>query len=412
MSDKTRKILSWILISFVVLTSFFTLPLQQIKNSAAKFVDNIHEFISDINNVFTINDNSSADHHIKNLTFLKEGDNFYALIEFNGIEASSVTSIEINDVTFTEIFLYPNINNAISVDITSIIEDGESTNINVSIIKTNNAEHISTLKTTFYKSVDYQLIQERQKSIVGISAAKFSFSRQISSTWGSGVIFSKKKFIKTNFWGQPYNEYEYLIITNYHVVENADTFDIHHGSYGNTLATFSGNNIKLLGVYTKHTDLAILRLTTRDGSLVPLDDEQFKTRTAVPVENGQIVFGIGSPYVNDKVMFNSYKIGLVERSDYVLGQLYDSELCKDGCHSIKTSVYQGEGSSGGGVFDFEGNLIGIHFAGNSEYRQSFEIPMELVFEAIDAILGDYELKRSLTTSFFIPLHNLTLQSFL
>lgn len=408
MNNKTRKILSWFLILFVVLISFFTIPFDKVKKSAADFIDNIHDFISDINNVFTINNNSSSDHHIKNISFLRDNDSYFAVIEFNGIEASSVTSIEINNITFTEFFILEDRTNTISVDISEIIGDDESTNISISLIETNKTIHISTLQTTFYKSVNYETILEKQKSVVGISSTKLGFATSVSSAWGSGVIFNKKKVIKTNFWGQKYEEYEYLIITNYHVVENADIFDIHYGYYGNSLANLANNNIELLGVYTKHTDLAILKLTTKDGSLVAIDDDQFLTRNPVPVENNQLVFAIGSPYVNDEVMFNSYKIGQVERINYNLGQLQDSDLCKDGCHSIKTSAYQGEGSSGGGVFDIDGNLIGIHFAGNSEYRVSFEIPLELVFEAMDVILANYQVKRSHVTSFFIPLHNLIL----
>lgn len=408
MSGKTRKILSWFLILFVVLISFLTIPLDKVKKTAGNFIDNIHDFISDINNVFTINDNSSSDHHIKNITFFNQNDSYFAIIEFNGIEATSIISIKINNITFREFSILDDYKNTISVDISELVDEDESTNINISIIKTNKTVYISTLQTTFYKAINYETILEKQKSIVGIESTRLGFSTNLSSSWGSGVIFNKKKVIKSNFWGQRYVEYEYLIITNYHVVENADIFDIHYGYYGNTLANLTNSNIELLGVYTKHTDLAILKLTTKDGSLVALDDEQFTTREPVAVKNNQLVFAIGSPYINDKPLFNSYKIGQVERINYNLGQLQDSDLCKEGCNSIKTSAYQGEGSSGGGVFDIDGNLIGIHFAGNSEYRISFEIPIELVFEAIDFILKDYQMKRSQATSFFIQLHTLIL----
>ncbi len=395
MKKNTNKIINLIIVVVLIGLLFTKLPFNNLKNATLRLIDNVSDFINNFSfNLFEV-DGDSSDNYINNITFEKIEDDYFAIIEFKKITTTDLEFIKINNVTFNTFILDPNNNKKVIVDITSLISNKDYTSIKITTIKAGRRIYESTLSTTYYKDVDYNMILNRQQSIVGISTSKSGLIFETSYTWGSGIIFNKKETTTTDFFGRPTTMYEYLILTNYHVIEDGVSFTVHYGTYGNEYPKGLNERIELLGYKKDNTDLAILKLTTKDGNLISLEDEQFTTKTAVPIKKDQLVFAIGSPSIDGSIKFNAYKVGTIISTETTVGRLKDSDLCIGGCLSVQTSTYQGEGSSGGAVFDLDGNLIGVHFAGNSEHKQSFEIPMEAVLSAIELILGpEYVLKNN------------------
>lgn len=409
MNDRTKKFLSWLMLVIVVGFVFVAMPYDKIKDVTNTLINNIDDFINNIDGAVTVNNNSSSDHHIKNTTFYKEDDIYYVEFSFYSINPSNVLGITINNKIFEEDTL-SYLDDILIVDISSLITDDEITPINVSVIYTkDNKQHISTLVTSYHKGVNYQTIEEKRLSLVGIKGQKNAFFNT-SSNWGSGVILSKKTVTKSGFFNE-FTMYEYIIVTNYHVIEGSSVFYIYNDSESDeypkrTPISHPNETVELIGTYTKNTDLAFLSLITFDDSLAPLDDKQFITKEAVSFDKNDTVFLIGSPVINDKTMFNSYKIGQITEVAKSITLIDSDELCKFGCEGIGNTAYLGKGSSGGGLFDISGNLIGINFAGDVDNAiEAFAIPIYIVLEAYE-IVNEYE-KRSLATSFFLILllHN-------
>lgn len=409
MSKNTKRILNWLITIFLILFILIKLPYGKIKDATNTLFNSIDEFIKNVGNVVSVQENSSFDHHIKNITFFIEDDKCYAAFEFYTINPLDVSIITINDEDYyVDSFSYQN--NFLVVDVSDLICENNITPLSVSKIYTkNHKEHISTLTTIFHKEINYQIIEQKKQSVVGIRTQKSAFFNT-SSTWGSGIILSKNTIIKSN-WFSEYTMYEYLIVTNSHVVEKGNVYYVYNKNENDEYPKKTGlykpnETVELLGHYTEDTDLAFLILTTYNDFLIPLDDEQFITNETVPIETNDTVFLIGSPFISDKPAFNSYKIGKIKETSAKI-ILADSDLCKTGCESIKTSAYLGEGSSGGGLFDINGNLIGINFAGSENHEEAFAIPIKIVIDAYLELLPQIQVKRSLATSFFLSkqLHN-------
>lgn len=231
---------------------------------------------------------------------------------------------------------------------------------------------------TIYKDIDFNTILEKEKSIVGVSLGR---------TWGSGIIIEKNKTTKTNIFGKEKSVYEYLILTAQHVVKRNLKISIH---YNNTYNTYG--DVKILGVYTDNSDLALLKLTTKDGSLIPLDDQQFINNESIDYNVGDTVFSIGSP-MNKKIAFNAVSSGVIINKNEQIMLKEERRL------AIKTTATLGSGSSGGALFDKNGNLIGLNFAGDSNNNYGFAVPIEIILQAKNIILT--------STSFHLISHKKT-----
>lgn len=414
MSNKNNKIINWILLTIIIILTLFSLPFDKVKTSALKFFDNIDNFITNIATDFSLTKNTSADHHISNISFTEDNDNYFAVLTFRSINIKNITSITINNIEFyANDFIYDD-NEKLTINISDIVSSNNSTIIKITSIKTSSKNHLSTLETTFYKSVNYEIIEQRKKSLVGVASRGSRFAHNPTNKWGSGIILTQNEVTKSGLFND-FTMYEYIIITNSHVVDKGDYFFIYYNDendeYPKSTKFFEPTEtVELLGIYTTNTDLAILKLTTFNGSLTPLNDEQFISQEATDIAVGDRVFLIGSPFINNTTLFNSYKIGYIKDTLKTIS-LANTDICSDGCYSIKSTAYLGEGSSGGALFDIDGNLIGVNFAGSEEYEEAFAIPIWQVFKALDEILGVNYIKRSQTTSFFMLPHIRHLQLF-
>ena len=313
-----------------------------------------------------------------------DGGQYVFSTTIKNVSKDELISITVEGVTYTE-FEVISSRTSIKVEfITDIpFEPGVANKkFTVNNIKytRNDTEHIlnSDIIGTAFKSIDLQIVATKKMSVVGIHNCNQVGLSISCSVWGSGVIFDRESREVTQGLNT-FTEYDYYIITNAHVARGGTIYKIYYNDAEYAIRA------TLVDTYTNDTDLAILKLTTTE-QLAVLIDEQFDTLVAKPVYIGQTVFAVGSPggYQN----FNTVLEGEVTELNVPVSLGGDSELCDNTCSSFQTNAALGSGSSGGAMFDSAGNLIGIHFAGNEENTVSSEIPLEKVFEAIEAILGN------------------------
>jgi len=146
------------------------------------------------------------------------------------------------------------------------------------------------------------------------------------------------------------------IITNYHVVDGAQSIEVRQGdrSWGATLAAFD----------PKH-DLALLKVAGFDGPKVPL-------RASSLVKVGDKVYAIGAP----RGLELSLSDGLIAalRPDKRDGR-------ETGASILQTTAPVSPGSSGGGLFDAQGRLVGVTtFVVEGGQNLNFAHPTEWIVE--------------------------------
>ncbi len=147
-----------------------------------------------------------------------------------------------------------------------------------------------------------------------------------------------------------------LILTNYHVVDNADKI---------TVRLLDGREFtgKVVGKDQK-TDIALVRINAQNLPVAPLGDSD-------RLEVGEWVMAIGNPFGLDSTVTS----GIVSAKDRQIGQgPYD--------HFIQTDASINPGNSGGPLIDLEGQVVGINSAIFSQSGGNigigFAIPINLV----------------------------------
>lgn len=180
------------------------------------------------------------------------------------------------------------------------------------------------------------IIENCKKSAVEINSTVSTqdiFGRKATAaSAGSGVIFDSKGYV----------------ITNAHVVENADSIEV-----------VDSNGVKhkaeLVGSDTRG-DIAVLKI---------LSDETFSAVTlgdSSQIKVGQSIFVIGNPLGTLGGSVTSGIISAVDRDVAVTGGYYQTLL--------QTDATINSGNSGGGLFDSQGRLIGIINAKDSGFTSS------------------------------------------
>lgn len=199
-------------------------------------------------------------------------------------------------------------------------------------------------------------VMNAQGSAVRIISRFLSFSG-VESSQGSGIIYHE-------------NESYYYLLTNHHVLvdekgKTATSYRI--------LDAYGGEHSATVIACSAEYDLGVLRfdkkLTAKELTPIPL-----AAKNAV---KGEVVFSIGTPE------------GLINAVTY--GKALETyDLTNDGLDIPVTAhiCFVDHGSSGGGLFNSDGELVGVNFAygENSEAstRYSFSIPVEYVVEFLAA----------------------------
>jgi S1-C subfamily serine protease len=143
-----------------------------------------------------------------------------------------------------------------------------------------------------------------------------------------------------------------LLITNCHVVENSSSLRISRGH-----KKWAARLVRAL----PNHDLCGLRPAQ-------LDLEPVSIRSSSSLETGESVYAIGSPEGLELTF-----------SQGVISALRET----DGVHMVQTSAPTSPGSSGGGLFDTEGNLVGITtFQLREGQSLNFAMPGEWVSDVL------------------------------
>ena len=195
-------------------------------------------------------------------------------------------------------------------------------------------------------------VKKAMPSTVTILASQTS-SLGISTSGGSGVIFSKDDNLGL-----------YYIVTCFHVIENMSDIKIVLSDEKTTY------NAQIVGGY-RDEDIAVLSIEATNLTPAVFFDDSAK------LVQGQDVFIIGNP----ASLPNSVSKGVISylnRSISTDGYIYQDVIQTD------TSV--NGGNSGGGMFDVNGNLIGIVNAKKvaTEYEGlGYAIPINTVVDVLN-----------------------------
>lgn len=376
---------------------------------ASNIKTSIHEFAMEVKQT----------PQVHSVQVIKKDNDFFLEIHFKYVTEDTLTNITVNTVTYTDYTYYYRDNQFVATFKIDVLFDEDSPSKNITLTRFTVKDDIIYTQQNIkvYKDIDPQLIALKKQSVVKLEIkGGSSFFPQVG--FGSGVLFKKEISAKKGLLGEIL--YDYFILTNYHVVSHSivngqflGDIKVHYGNYGNTYPKSYLDSTVLMGVYTEKTDLAIIKLTTADSNLVILEDDQFTTLTPATVTEGEPVFLIGSPHSTSLSTFNEISHGEILNVSSIVVLSDEPSLCVGGCPSIQTSAYLGQGSSGGGVFNGSGQLIGIHFAGNETYETSSELPMDFVLKAIKHILYNESAELNYLSSFFykykkgpnlVPLH--------
>ncbi len=140
-----------------------------------------------------------------------------------------------------------------------------------------------------------------------------------------------------------------LVVTNHHVVANRQSFTVRRGerSWSATLEAFD----------PKH-DLALLRVPDLDAPRVVV-------RATESVQVGERVYAVGAPHGLELSLSDGLVSALRER---------------DGAKVIQTTAPVSPGSSGGGLYDTSGRLIGVITFTRGGQNLNFAHPTEWIDE--------------------------------
>jgi 2-alkenal reductase len=174
------------------------------------------------------------------------------------------------------------------------------------------------------------------------------------------------------------------IITNYHVVENADEIEITFPEGTRTRGTVIGTDTD--------SDLAVIKVDVPSDVLHPLT-----LGNSSELQVGQFVIAIGNPFGYTQTMTT----GIVSAQ----GRMLDSLHSTDGGSSfaagdlIQTDAAINPGNSGGPLLDLNGEVIGINraiyadsssvFTGSASYSGvGFAIPIDIVKKVVPSLIND------------------------
>jgi serine protease DegQ len=178
-----------------------------------------------------------------------------------------------------------------------------------------------------------------------------------SSSLGSGVLVSP----------------EGIILTNHHVIHDADDIDV---------ALSDGRKVKAKIIGSDpETDIAVLKIDTKQ---LPTPIALGKLES---VHVGDVVLAIGNPF----------GVGQTVTSGIVSAMGRDHVGINTFENFIQTDAAINPGNSGGALIDTRGNLIGINTAIYSNNGGSmgigFAIPVNLVKQVMESIIGQGSVTR-------------------
>lgn len=210
------------------------------------------------------------------------------------------------------------------------------------------------------------IYQKRNRSIVNVDTVMvrqgpFPFSEQQGEGRGSGIVLTK----------------DGVILTNFHVVEDATTVTI-------TLFTGEAYSAAIIGK-DPNTDIALLKISAPEKDLFPVE---FGDSSQILI--GQVVYAIGNPFGIDRTLTR----GIVSN----LNRTIDSpQMFRQIKGVIQIDAAINPGNSGGALFDSRGRMIGMNTAIASRVGQSsgvgFATPVNTISRIANILLAEGEVVR-------------------
>ncbi len=174
------------------------------------------------------------------------------------------------------------------------------------------------------------------------------------------------------------------IITNYHVVENAQEIEVTFPEGTRERATVIGEDVD--------SDIAVILVDVDQNVLHPLT-----LGNSSNLEVGQFVIAIGNPYGYSGTMTT----GIISARGRILDSLRSSQTGSNYAAGdlLQTDAAINPGNSGGPLLDLSGNVIGINRAiyadsssilvGSASYSGiGFAIPIDIVKKVLPCLIAD------------------------
>ena len=198
----------------------------------------------------------------------------------------------------------------------------------------------------------------------------------VGSSLGSAVVIKRVNYKGTNIVEDPNDatKYEYYALTNKHVVEGVSRgISVYlNENYSEDAYTSSVEVVKK----SKSEDIALIKFTS--AILI----EPCKVNCSRNLMKGQIVLAIGSPHSLE--YYNTVTMGIISHPNRFV-----NEGTKQ-VNYIQHDAAINPGNSGGGLFDINGNLIGINTArieDEDDYIYGISLSLPLTKEIIEDEIG-------------------------
>ena len=219
------------------------------------------------------------------------------------------------------------------------------------------------------------LAKKLKPGVVNISTTQTANQLDAPNAFGQSDRFgapSPREQLKQRSLGSGFIiEPDGLILTNFHVVDNAEKI---------TVRLLDGRELagRVVGKDQK-TDIALVKISAQDLPVAPLGDSD-------RLEVGEWVMAIGNPFGLD----NTVTSGIVSAKDRQIGAgPYD--------HFIQTDASINPGNSGGPLVNLEGEVVGIDTAIFSQSGGNigigFAIPINLVKDLLPQLKNGGKIAR-------------------
>ena len=172
------------------------------------------------------------------------------------------------------------------------------------------------------------------------------------------------------------------VLTNYHVIEDGSAFQVLMPNGKKVSAMLTGADSAL--------DLAVLQVQEQADTLVPVS-----IGSSEGLKVGSTVIAIGNP--GGEILANTVTQGIVsalQRSSV------SSNNTTRNVNYIQHDAAINSGNSGGGLFDYQGNLVGINtlkYAGSSDSTSyeglGFAIPVETAYPIAQQLISNGKVIR-------------------
>ncbi len=248
----------------------------------------------------------------------------------------------------------------------------------------------------------FTAIEDASQSVVGISVIKLPSDNQPLYELKDGVL-QENEFIpiESSATGLIYSNDGY-IITNSHVIENAQSINV-------TLPGGEKFNAEIIG-YDTLTDLALLKIEASDLHVSNIGDSD-------NLIIGEWVVALGNPLgLFDLSNQSTATRGIVSGLNIDFGFQNHDYIYTD---MIQTDASINNGNSGGPLINMQGEVVGINtfiMTGGDKNQGSigigFSIPINRVTNIIHELLIYGEVQRTYTLGFKVKPMNLNRQKYL